>query len=164
LEAAGRRICSTDIHPDNLTAFVACRLIPLDKHPLLKQGSTSPQKEMSPWCCSFIEEFVSRKVVGWSQELTDIVQTQHHAAYIHGLSSRWTFLSRTIPDITPTPCVCRAALSVHSVSRLLYTIGFGLISSWLSFKGFRGLPRGCLSLRISWVVWRWISSRPRTSC
>ena len=33
LAAVGRRICSSRIHPDNLSAFVACRLIPLNKCP-----------------------------------------------------------------------------------------------------------------------------------
>ena len=28
-----RRLCTTDVHPDGLTAFVACRLIPLNKNP-----------------------------------------------------------------------------------------------------------------------------------
>ena len=33
LAAVGRRICTTLIHPEGLSAFVACRLIPLDKCP-----------------------------------------------------------------------------------------------------------------------------------
>ena len=33
LAAVGRRICSSNIHPDDLSAFVACRLIPLNKCP-----------------------------------------------------------------------------------------------------------------------------------
>ena len=33
LAAVGRRICSSDLHPDDLSAFVACRLIPLNKCP-----------------------------------------------------------------------------------------------------------------------------------
>ena len=28
-----RRLCTTDVHPDGLTAFVACRLIPHNKNP-----------------------------------------------------------------------------------------------------------------------------------
>ena len=31
LAAVGRRICSSDLHPDDLSALVACRLIPLNK-------------------------------------------------------------------------------------------------------------------------------------
>ena len=33
LAAVGRRICTSYIDPSSLTAFVACRLIPLDKDP-----------------------------------------------------------------------------------------------------------------------------------
>ena len=33
LAAVGRRICITIVHPEGLSAFVACRLIPLDKCP-----------------------------------------------------------------------------------------------------------------------------------
>ena len=54
---------------------------------------------------SYTEEYVAGKVRKWSEEikqLANIPKTQPHAAYFaytHGLSSRWTFLSRTIPDI-----------------------------------------------------------------
>ena len=33
LAAVGRRLCTDSINPDHLSAFVACRLIPLDKSP-----------------------------------------------------------------------------------------------------------------------------------
>ena len=33
LATVGHRICTEAVHPDGLTAFVACRLIPLDKQP-----------------------------------------------------------------------------------------------------------------------------------
>ncbi len=33
LAVAGQRICTSNLHPDDLSAFVACRLIPLDKCP-----------------------------------------------------------------------------------------------------------------------------------
>ena len=54
----------------------------------------------------FIESYVAGKVKKWVEEihqLSEIAQTQPHAAYCaytHGLSSRWTYLSRTIPDIS----------------------------------------------------------------
>ncbi len=54
---------------------------------------------------SYTEVYVTDKVRKWSDEinlLAKIAQTQPHAAYCaytHGLSSRWSFLSRTIPDI-----------------------------------------------------------------
>lgn len=50
-------------------------------------------------------EYVTCKVKKWSEEikqLAGIAQSQPHAAYCaytHGLSSHWSFLSRTIPDI-----------------------------------------------------------------
>ena len=54
---------------------------------------------------TFIEEYVMSKVQKWNDEietLANIAVTQPHAAYsayIHGLSSHWTFLTRTIPNI-----------------------------------------------------------------
>ena len=48
---------------------------------------------------------MTNKVQGWTQEITrlaEIATTQPHAAYAaftHGLSSRWSYISRTIPDI-----------------------------------------------------------------
>ncbi len=50
-------------------------------------------------------EYVTNKVRMWSEEiqlLADIAQALPHAAYcayVHGFSSRWSFMSRTIPDI-----------------------------------------------------------------
>ena len=55
---------------------------------------------------SFVEEYVGGKVQRWVEEikqLANIAITQPHVAYAaftHGLSSRWTYLSRTLPDIT----------------------------------------------------------------
>ena len=52
------------------------------------------------------EQYVSDKVRTWTLEvnqLTDISASQPHTAYaafVHGLSRRWTFLSRTIPGIS----------------------------------------------------------------
>ena len=54
---------------------------------------------------SFIEEYVSTKVHEWEEELltlSRIAKSYPHeafSAYTHGFSSRWTYLSRTIPDI-----------------------------------------------------------------
>ena len=54
---------------------------------------------------SFTKAYVSSKVEGWIAEimqLSAIASTQPHAAYAaftHGLSSYWTYISRTIPDI-----------------------------------------------------------------
>ena len=54
---------------------------------------------------SFVEKYVQHKVSGWVHEvehLPSITVTQPHAAYAaftHGLNSRRTYLSRTIPGI-----------------------------------------------------------------
>ena len=53
----------------------------------------------------YISSFVNNKVFDWSKELdvlTTIASSQPHAAYsafIHGLSCKWFFLLRTIPNI-----------------------------------------------------------------
>ena len=54
---------------------------------------------------TFTEEYVSHKVQTWTEEIKRIAKvatSQPHAAYAtftHGLSSRWTYLLRTISDI-----------------------------------------------------------------
>lgn len=54
----------------------------------------------------FRDEFVVGKVEKWIGEielLADIASTQPHAVYsalVHGVFSRWTFVTRTIPDIS----------------------------------------------------------------
>ena len=53
----------------------------------------------------FVEESVQKKVMSWAQEIDylSLIAIAHpHAAYAtftHGLSSRWTYMGRTIPDI-----------------------------------------------------------------
>ena len=54
----------------------------------------------------YANELVAKKVEQWSTELRsllNIAQSQPHAAYaalMHGLSSKWSYLSRTIPSIS----------------------------------------------------------------
>ena len=54
---------------------------------------------------TFAESYVERKVSGWVREvdqLSSIAATQPHAAYTaftHGLTSKWTYLARTISGI-----------------------------------------------------------------
>ena len=54
---------------------------------------------------SFVESYVQRKISGWVLEverLSSIAISQPQAAYTaftHGLTSKWTYLARTIPDI-----------------------------------------------------------------
>ena len=53
---------------------------------------------------TFKQQYVQNKISGWVKEierLSTIANTQPHAAYAaftHGVASRWTYLSRTIPD------------------------------------------------------------------
>ena len=53
----------------------------------------------------FIESYVQQKVTTWIDELdhlSSIAITQPHAAFTaftHGLTSRWTYLARTTPNI-----------------------------------------------------------------
>ena len=54
----------------------------------------------------YTNNFVSEKVNQWSSQLqllSEIAVSQPHAAYAaltHGLSSRWLYLSRTVPNIS----------------------------------------------------------------
>ena len=59
----------------------------------------------APSSSEFTKPYVNDKVREWSDELSklsEISLTQPHSAYsalTHGLSGRWTFLSRTLPAI-----------------------------------------------------------------
>ena len=75
---------------------------------------------------TFTEEYVSRKVSDWVEEimrLSEVAITQPHAAYAaftHGLSSHWTYISRTIPRTFRTCSVplrqpSTNTLSLHSL-------------------------------------------------
>jgi len=54
----------------------------------------------------FIEEHLRSKVEEWTSNITflsEIAKSQPHAAYsalVHGLSSRWSYLSRVTPNIS----------------------------------------------------------------
>ena len=51
---------------------------------------------------TFTEEYVNDKVQRWTKDimnLAEVASSQPHAAYVHGLSNRWSYLLRTIPDI-----------------------------------------------------------------
>ena len=55
---------------------------------------------------TFVERYVQKKVSGWVKEmetLSSMAASQPHSAYAaftHGLSHRWTYLVRTIPDVS----------------------------------------------------------------
>ena len=54
-------------------------------------------------CSSYIDQFVAQKAQQWSAELqllSEVASSQPHAAFAaltHGLSSKWSYLTRTIP-------------------------------------------------------------------
>ena len=56
-------------------------------------------------CHSYTSEFVTGKVEKWTKELKSLAKiaaSQPHAAYAaytHGMVSKWSYISRTIPDI-----------------------------------------------------------------
>ena len=73
---------------------------------------------------SFTEAYVSSKVKEWVQEimhLSKIASSQPHAAYAafaHGLSSRWSYISRTIPDIKDLLLPLESAIHQHLIPAL----------------------------------------------
>ena len=73
---------------------------------------------------TFTEEYVSCKVGEWVKEieqLSTIASTQPHAAYAaftHGLSSHWTYISRTIPDIQDLLHPLERAIHQHLIPAL----------------------------------------------
>ena len=73
---------------------------------------------------TFTEEHVSSKVREWVKEvihLSAVAITQPHAAYAaftHGLSSHWTYISRTIPDIQDLLRPLEAAIHQHFIPAL----------------------------------------------
>ena len=51
---------------------------------------------------AYIDQFVAQKVQQWSKEvrlLSEICSTQPHAALTHGFSSKWLYLTCTIPNV-----------------------------------------------------------------
>ena len=57
---------------------------------------------------SFVKEYMTEKVSNWVKELTKVasIATTHpqeaYAALTHGLTSKWTYFMRTIPNIADT--------------------------------------------------------------
>jgi hypothetical protein len=62
--------------------------------------------EDSGWTKEFKASFVQKKVEGWVASLrllSDIARSEPHAAFsafTHCLQGQWTFLSRTMPNIS----------------------------------------------------------------
>ena len=69
------------------------------------QGQRHLGAALDSW--AFSEEYVSRRVTDWIDDITqllEIVQTCPYSAYCphtHGLIGRWTYVTRTVPDIVP---------------------------------------------------------------
>ena len=97
---------------------------------LLTQKFTSPMMACAIWVLHLVQIlsqkpiYVSSKVEGWIVEimwLSAIVSTQRHAAYAaftHGLSSFWTYSSRTIPDIQGLLLPLENAIHQHFIPAL----------------------------------------------
>ena len=55
----------------------------------------------------YIQEFVTNKVQQWTGELEQLATISHsqphaaHAAFTHGMTSKWTYLTRTMSGIGP---------------------------------------------------------------
>ena len=73
---------------------------------------------------TFTEEYVSAKVQDWVKEIQQLakaaVSQPHaaHAAFTHGLSSRWSYLLRTIPDIQDLLLPLENAIHHHFIPAL----------------------------------------------
>ena len=73
---------------------------------------------------TFTEEYISSKVREWVKEITHlsaVAITQPHAAYAaftHGLSSHWTYISRTIPGIQDLLHPLETAIHQHFIPAL----------------------------------------------
>ena len=73
---------------------------------------------------TFTEEYVSDKVQGWTRDIMNLVEvasSQPHAAYaayVHGLSNRWSYLQRTVPDINDLLQPLENAIHQHLIPAL----------------------------------------------
>ena len=91
-------VTKASCHSDAVAAFAGTNVnVSQDGRPHLGAALGTPD---------YSNHFVAEKVNTWSGELkllSAIAKTQPHAAYAaltHGLSSRWAFLSRTMPNIS----------------------------------------------------------------
>ena len=99
---------------------------------------------------SSVEEYVKMKVSQWTTEvrqLADIAKMQPQAAYsayVHGLSSRWIFLSRTIPNISHLLEPVEVALQQDFIPALTTSSSQQRKSSgqWLYGHSFRDSSNG----------------------
>ena len=70
----------------------------------------------------FAKEFIAEKVKEWSAEvllLAKIAESQTHAAYLaltHGVSSRWWYVFRTLPDIAECLQPLEDVIRLHASS------------------------------------------------
>ena len=72
----------------------------------------------------YVENYMNSKVSSWQSSvcnLATVATTQPHAVYsalTHGLSSKWTYLCHTVPNIShllrPLMMLCKLNLSQHS--------------------------------------------------
>lgn len=73
---------------------------------------------------SFVESYVQYKVSQWIdtvKKLSSITHTQPHAAYsafTHGLVSKWSYIMRTIPDISELLVPLNEAIDIYFIPAL----------------------------------------------
>ena len=74
---------------------------------------------------TFVESYVSDKVKSWVDEiimLTEIAKSQPHAAYAalsHSLIHKWTYIARTIPDISDLFTPLEDAIRYHLLPAIM---------------------------------------------
>ena len=72
----------------------------------------------------FISNFVDRKVNQWIREiekLTEVADSQPHAAYAamtHGFTSKWTYLTRTMPNISELLAPLEQTIRIRLIPKL----------------------------------------------
>lgn len=103
----------------------------------------------------FVRSYVNDKVKEWSDELlklSEIGLTQPHAAFsalTHGLLGRWTFLSRTMPDIDELLSPLEQAIRLHLLPALTGKCAFSDVERQLislpSRLGGLGIIDPCVS-------------------
>ena len=76
----------------------------------------------------FINQFVSEKVTNWKEELmllAEIAKSQPHAAYAaftHGYVHKFSYISRTVPNIEPHLLALEELICSHLIAVLLVTL------------------------------------------
>jgi len=71
---------------------------------ITERGQRHLGTALGPW--DFAEDYASKKVCNWVTEVSTLANTaatrSHvvYCAFMHGMIGRWTYIMRTIPDIS----------------------------------------------------------------